>query len=346
MRIGDKMKKLVKNTLELIKEEYKFLFFLILLYFILQFPLNYYIITGGGTSDVSSRIEVDNSYKSKGSFNISYVTELPGTVMTYLLSYIVPNWERESADLYKYSKEESTNDIKFRNELDLKTASSQATYWAYTLANKKLEKTKSELYVITIFDGYETPLKVGDKIKNIDNHSYETVEEYRNYIQTRNEDDEVTIEIERQKKSKEIKTKVYSYKDRLILGVGLQFLNEYETKPKLNINFKSRESGPSGGLITTLEIYNQLTKKDITKGLKIAGTGTIEENGDIGEIGGIEHKILGAESDKIDIFLVPSGNNYKDAKKYKETKKLKIKLIEVKNIQDALEKLEKVKGKK
>ena len=337
------MKKLIKNTIELIKEEYRFIFFLILFYFILQVPLNYYIVTGGGTSDVSSRIDVENSYNSKGSLNISYVTELPGTVITYLLSYIIPTWERENANLYKYSKKESVEDIKFRNELDLKTGYSQATYWAYTLANKELKKIKSELYVITIFDGYSTPLKIGDKIKSIDGNSYQTIEEYRNYIQTKHKNDEVIIEVERKGINKEIKTKVYSYKDQLILGVGLQFLNEYQTNPKVNINFKSRESGPSGGLITTLEIYNQLTKKDITKGLNIAGTGTIEANGDIGEIGGIEHKLLGAEKDKIDIFLVPSGNNYKVAKKYKKSKKLKVKLIEVKNIKDALEKLEKVK---
>ena len=337
------MKKLARNTIELIKEEYKFLLFLILLYFILQVPLNYYIITGGGTSDISSRIEVKDAYKSKGSLNISYVTELPGTVMTYLLSYIIPTWERENANLYKYSKEESTTDISFRNDLDLKTASSQATYWAYTLANKELIKTNSDLYVITIFEGYNTPLKVGDKIKSMDNYSYETIEEYRNYIQTKKENEEVTIKIERNNKTKEIKSKIYSYKDHLILGVGLQFLNEYKTDPKVKINFKARESGPSGGLITTLEIYNQLTKKDITKGLRIAGTGTIEENGTIGEIGGIEHKILGAENDNIDIFLVPSGNNYKTAKKYKKQKKLKIKLIEVKTIQDALIKLKNVK---
>ncbi len=337
------MKKLARNTIELIKEEYKFLLFLILLYFILQVPLNYYIITGGGTSDISSRIEVKDAYKSKGSLNISYVTELPGTVMTYLLSYIIPTWERENANLYKYSKEESTTDISFRNDLDLKTASSQATYWAYTLANKELIKTNSDLYVITIFEGYNTPLKVGDKIKSMDNYSYETIEEYRNYIQTKKENEEVTIKIERNNKTKEIKSKIYSYKDHLILGVGLQFLNEYKTDPKVKINFKARESGPSGGLITTLEIYNQLTKKDITKGLRIAGTGTIEENGTIGEIGGIEHKILGAENDNIDIFLVPSGNNYKTAKEYKKQKKLKIKLIEVKTIQDALIKLENVK---
>ena len=91
----------MKKILEFIKEEYKFIIFLILLYIILQYPLNYYIVTGGGTSDVSTRIEVANKYKEKGSFNISYVTELQGTILTYGLSYIIPTWEREDANLYK-----------------------------------------------------------------------------------------------------------------------------------------------------------------------------------------------------------------------------------------------------
>ena len=81
------------------------------------------------------------------------------------------------------------------------------------------------------------------------------------------------------------------------------------------------------------------------KGYKIAGTGTIEADGSVGIIGGIEHKILGAESSKTDYFLVPAGKNYKDALKYKKAKKLKVKLIKVKNIKQALKKLEELKCK-
>ena len=55
---------------ETIQEEYKFIIFLILLYIIFQYPVNYYVIVGGGISNVNSRIKVDNSYSSKGSFNI------------------------------------------------------------------------------------------------------------------------------------------------------------------------------------------------------------------------------------------------------------------------------------
>ncbi|MBQ9019423.1 MAG: PDZ domain-containing protein [Bacilli bacterium] len=334
------MKKLLSYIIDTIVQEYKFIIFMILLLIIFEFPLNYYIIVGGGTSDVSSRIKVDDNYNSKGSFNISYVEELQGNVGTYLLSYIIPTWDREDANNYKYSDKEDIKDIEFRSDLDLLTSNGNATYWAYTLAGKKIKKTDYKLYVITVFDGYDTPLKVGDEILSINNNTYESIDEYREYLQTTSVDDEVEVKIKRNNKEKIVKSKMYKYKDRLIMGVGLQIVNKYSTQPKVNIKFRNSESGPSGGLISTLEIYNQLTKKDLTHGLKITGTGTIEDDGSIGEIGGVEYKLLGASQDKSDIFLVPSGDNYKTALKYKKDKKLKIKIIEVKNIQDAISKLE------
>lgn len=333
----------MKIIITFIKEEFKFILFLLLLYIVLQYPLNYYIVVGGGTSDVSSRIQVKDGYKHKGSFNISYVTEIKGTILTYAMSYIIPTWEREDANNYKYTESESLEDIEFRSDLDLLTSNGTATYWAYKLANKEIEEKSAQLYVIATFDEFPTSLHVGDEILSVDNHHFETVDEYRDYLQTKNEKEKVKVKIIRKKKEIEIETELSKEKDRIILGVSLQYVRTYKTNPKVNIQFKRSESGPSGGLITTLEIYNQLTKKDCTSGLKIAGTGTIEEDGTIGQIGGIEHKILGAESDKADIFLVPSGKNYKDAIKYKKDKKLKIKLVEVKNIEEAMKKLEDLK---
>ena len=336
-------KKIFTFIKETILEEYKLIIIMFILYLILQIPLNYYIVVGGGSSDVSSRINVSNKYKSKGSFNISYVTELQGTIFTYGLSYLIPTWERESADNYKYSEKESIEDIEFRGSLDLLTSNGNAIYWAYTKANKEVKLKSNKLYIITIFDGYKTDLKVGDEVLSLDNNTYNTLDEYREYIQTKNENDTIIVKVKRNNKEKEIETKVYKYKDRLILGVGLQFVKEYDTDPEVKIKFRRSESGPSGGLITALEIYNQLTKKDLTKGKKITGTGTIEEDGTIGQIGGVEHKLLGAYDDKSDIFLVPDGQNYKDALKYKKEKKLKIKIIKVKTFEDAINKLENLK---
>ena len=147
----------------------------------------------------------------------------------------------------------------------------------------------------------------------------------------------------RNKKEKKIKTTLYQYENQNLLGVTLQQIKKYKTSPNIKIQFQKRESGPSGGLMTTLDIYNKLTKKDLTNSLKIAGTGTIEEDGSIGEIGEIKYKLLGAEKQKADIFLAPTGENYETCKKVKKEKKLKIKIIEVKTIEDAITKLENLK---
>lgn len=332
------MKRLFTSVKEFVREEYKFIIVLVLLYLILQMPVNYYIIMGGGVSDVSSRIDVSDGYQGKGSFNISYVTELKGTVTSYLLSYIVPTWERESVNAYKYTTTESVEDIEFRSELDLKTANGTATYWAYTLANQEVRETASKIYFISISSEYENPFLVGDELLSIDGFHYDTIQEYKDYLQ--HAGDEVDVVVLRGKKEISLTGKLYEKDGAKILGVVLQMEKEYETDPEVSIHFNRSESGPSGGLITTLEIYNQLTKKDYTKGYKIAGTGTIELDGTIGQIGGVEYKLLGAEDADSDYFLVPSGDNYKDAVAYKKKKNLKIQLIEVKTIEDAIEKLE------
>ncbi len=334
------MKKVFTALKEFIKEEYKFLITMLILFLVLTYPVNYFIVVGGGISDVSSRIQVENGYDGKGSFNISYVTELQGTVTTYLMSYIIPTWEKESMDDYKYTTIETADDIQFRSELDLKTANATSIYWAYTLANKELKETKKELYVIARTESISSNLKVGDKILSMDHNTYNSLAEYKTYINTKEIGEEITIQIERKGKEKEETVKVQGSEDNKIIGVVLQYVIEYDTNPKVTIKFNEEESGPSGGLISTLEIYNQLTKKDITEGLKIAGTGTIEEDGTIGNIGGIEHKLLGAATAHADIFLAPSGKNYEDAVKYKKAKKLKIKIIEAKTIEDVLKKLE------
>ena len=335
----DSKKSIFKELKDTIKEEYKFILVLVSLYIILQFPLNYYILTGGGVSNVASRIDVEEKNKEKGSFNISYVTERKGTVLTYGLSYLIPSWERESVDNYKYTEEDSIEDIEFRSDLDLKTANGQATYWAYTLANKKVELIAENLYVILTFKTFETPLKVQDKILSLDGNTYHSLQEYKDYIQTKEPGSTIEVLVERKGKEKVISAPVYQDKDKKVLGIALQYVKEYKTSPSVDIHFRRSESGPSGGLITTLEIYNQLTKKDLTKGYKIAGTGTIEPDGSIGEIGGIEHKILGASKAKTDYFLVPEAN-YQVAKNYQKAKKLKIKLIKVTTIQEAIQKLE------
>ena len=88
-----------------------------------------------------------------------------------------------------------------------------------------------------------------------------------------------------------------------------------------------------------LAIYNGLVKEDITKGDIIIGTGTIDKDGNVGEIDGVKYKLLGAEKKKAKVFLCPK-DNYKEAMKIKKENNLKIKIKSVETLKEAIEYLE------
>jgi PDZ domain-containing protein len=66
--------------------------------------------------------------------------------------------------------------------------------------------------------------------------------------------------------------------------------------------------GPSAGLMLTLGIIELAGDEDLTGGDIVAGTGTIDEEGAVGPIGGITLKVLAAEDLDADLFLVPAEN--------------------------------------
>jgi Lon-like protease len=66
--------------------------------------------------------------------------------------------------------------------------------------------------------------------------------------------------------------------------------------------------GPSAGLMFALGIVDKVDPTDLTGGIKIAGTGEIDEDGNVGIIGGIPHKMVAAKRDGATVFLVPAGN--------------------------------------
>jgi PDZ domain-containing protein len=73
----------------------------------------------------------------------------------------------------------------------------------------------------------------------------------------------------------------------------------------------AKTGGPSGGLAFALGIVELMTPGNILKGRTVAITGTIDEKGNVGSIGGIAEKILAAKKAGATLFLVPE-NNCKD----------------------------------
>ena len=83
-----------------------------------------------------------------------------------------------------------------------------------------------------------------------------------------------------------------------------------------------------------------LTNKDITHARKIVGTGTIDSEGNVGEIDGVPFKLKGAVKAHADIFLAPAGKNYDEAIKLAKENNYKIKIYSVSTFDEALNILE------
>ncbi|MCX5331480.1 MULTISPECIES: PDZ domain-containing protein [unclassified Streptomyces] len=98
--------------------------------------------------------------------------------------------------------------------------------------------------------------------------------------------------------------------------------------------------GPSAGLMFALGIYDKLTPGSLTGGKFVAGTGTIDDDGKVGPIGGIEMKTVGARDKGAQYFLTPADNCAAAAKDTPGG----LTLVKVKTIEDALGALDDIRS--
>jgi len=312
-----------------LKENFKSIIFILLMVLIINIKLPYYIEAPGGTINLSKRID-KNYQKENGSLNMLYVTEYKGNIVTVLLSKLINNW-----DLYEISNQQISNenaeDIYLRNKVMLDNSIQNATFVAYNYAEKEIniKETQNIVIATTKNNGF----KIGDVILSIDNLPVENITTIKEYISSLNEAAEVDILIKRNNREKHLKISIDSDK---LLGIMLITNYTYETQDNLDIDFRSGEGGSSGGLILSLGIYSKITGIDLLKGRNIAGTGTIDIDGNIGEIDGIKYKIAGAVRNHMDLILV-SPYNYDEAKKVIEENKYDIKLIKVSTFKETID---------
>jgi PDZ domain-containing protein len=89
--------------------------------------------------------------------------------------------------------------------------------------------------------------------------------------------------------------------------IGVQVQEEYKFPFTVNISV-TNIGGPSAGTMFALGIIDKLTKLNLTGGKFIAGTGEITATGQVGAIGGIQQKMVGARNAGATIFLAPASN--------------------------------------
>ena len=332
------LNKIYEKIKQFILENYKFLISLILIVVTLTYEFPYVVYTPGGIVNLENRIKIENDIENKGSFNMSYVTLRKGNLPSILLSYIIKDW-----DLIKEkeitSDNESVDELLKLEKLYMNSSIDNATILAYQKAGKEINITKNINNVIYIDKLAKTDLKIYDQITSVDGKTINTIDELKEYINTKNENDIVNFEVINNDKKATRKAEVIKIGDELKVGIAFLTTYEYDANPDIKVKTKSSESGSSGGLMLSLAIYNKLIDKDITKGKKVVGTGTIDIYGNVGKIDGVKYKILGAVKNKADLFICPE-ENYDEAIKVKKEHNIDLKIIRVKTFDDVINYLE------
>ena len=306
---------------------------IVIVLFLGFYELPYYIDAPGGLNNLNNKVEVENAHKASGSINLTYVREIKATPLMSLVALINPYWKIEP----KNSPDNGNLDydeLMLREKILMRQSYTSAIKHAYEAADKEVNVDEEKCYVIYVYDDANTDLKVGDQIISVNGNKINSCNEIREKLL--DSDSDVSIKVlYKEKEYERSATPIYINDNKLI---GIQLAVEYvlTTNPVSKLKFSQDEYGPSGGLMITLAVYNSLTDIDITGGKKIAGTGTIEADGSVGEIGGIDYKIVGAAKSGADVFLVPDGENYEDAKKIIEKHHYKMKLVKVKTFDEAL----------
>lgn len=309
-----------------------FLYFFVLGVCLIDLP--YYIDAPGGLINVDDKIEFDGKYESSGSINLAYVKEYNVNLPLLIASYFIDDWT-----LHKIETEEDLinyEETLIRDKLLNKESYASAVILAFQYAGKDVEILDSDIYVSHIYEEADTNLVVGDQILSIDDNPITKKSEISLYLNQLESGTRINIVVENDGIEYERYANIIEVEGIKLIGIVPVEIKHYKTTPEINIKSSKSEYGPSGGLMIALAVYDAITEKDITGGLTIVGTGTIDIDGNVGSIGGVEYKIKGAEKKGADIFFVPRGENYEEAKKIVEEEHYEIKLIPVSTFEEAL----------
>ena len=331
--------KVYEKTKTFIKENYLFFLGLIVIIFLMTFKLPYYISAPGGLINTSSRIDITSDFEMEGSLTMAYVTEMDGIIPMLVIAFFNKNWDVET-EAEVTTGSESIEDVQFRNKLLLEEANSTAMKVAYDNSDISYKKENSKTYVTYVDDLAQTTLEVRDQIIEVNGEKIKEKNDVYDILGTKKIGDKVKFKVINDDKEYNREATLIDVQGEAKIGILVSETYDLKSDYNIDLTFKGTESGSSGGLMMTLTVYSYLNKIDLTGGKTIVGTGTIDEEGNVGEISGVKYKLIGAYKKGADIFLVPRGDNYKEAKRVKKENGYDITLVPVSTFEEALEYLE------
>ncbi|WP_246179860.1 YlbL family protein [Kocuria coralli] len=149
----------------------------------------------------------------------------------------------------------------------------------------------------------EGVLRAGDVLRTVNGDPITSLDGLRSALP--GDDEQVALGVDRDGEREELTVGTVESGGHRQLGVYLERSFDFP----FDIEFAlDNIGGPSAGMMFSLGIIDELTPGSLGGDNHVAGTGTIDVDGDVGPIGGIQQKLAGAADAGVDLFLAPVEN--------------------------------------
>lgn len=297
-------------------------------------PTPYQVLLPGPATDVQQLIQ-PNPEPRRGRLYLTTIYSNPASVGEWLYAKInpeagvVPREQARPKNVGEQTYQKLLGHMMDESKVAAKVVALRAAGYEVTITGQG-----AQVQEIAQTSRAQGVLSVGDIIVEADGAPVTTASDLIALIRAHRPEEAIRLRMKRGEEERELELTLGESPDepgRARAGlVVLTHLYQYELPRE--IDFQTKDiGGASAGLMFALGVYNAVTPGDLTKGHKIAGTGSISTDGKVGPVGGVKYKVTAAEKAGAEVFLVPQENLDEAGKSVR-----KMRLASVATFKDAL----------
>lgn len=282
-------------------------------------PVPFVSWSPGGTRDTLGaagdepiiKVQGIRTYPTTGQLDMTIVSVTPAdgrlSLPQALLSYWLPGRDALPSDTV-YAPGKSAEQVESEDADMMETAQDDAVVAALRADGQPVTEM-SAVYSVTVGGPAYNKLLPGDLVVSVDGVDTPDTDAVGQRIRAHQVGDTVSFDVIRQRVPTTVEVSAAESGTQAgVAAVGITLGTGYRYEPQISFDFGRRIGGPSAGLVFALAIYDKITDGALLAGRHVAGTGSITPRGQVGPIGGIQEKILGAEKAGATVFLVPADN--------------------------------------